>query len=268
MSDLLRLLKSASPPVEEAALLIAADAYPGLDVAAYLGKLDEMAAPLLPLASGGGPRLRDALVEQVYATLGFSGNEAAYYDPCNSYLNDVIDRRKGIPITLAVVLIALGRRVGLQVDGIGFPGHFLVRVGGPDGDYLDPFNEGRVLKRVDLFQLAQRFLGDQHQLVESQLQPAKIDVMVVRMLFNLQKIYERRGDHARALLACDRLVDISDAPFHRRDRGMHALALGAEEAAVEDLDRYLELAPGAEDAASVLGVLQRAGARDTSLSLN
>lgn len=268
MSQLLRVLEGPSPTIEEVALVIAADAYPRLKVAAYLATLDEMAAPLRSLAGAHREVLREALVEHMYGELMFRGNEQQYYDPRNSYFNEVLEHRTGIPITLSAVFMALGRRIGLQVEGVGFPGHFLVRVGGDDGEYVDAFNDGRVLQRDDLMALARRFLGEHASLAEAQLQPVSLRVMAVRMLFNLQKIYERRGDHASALVACDRLVDISDAPFHHRDRGMHALTLGAEQAAMADLDRYLELAPGAEDAAHVLGVLQQAAQRDTSLSLN
>jgi regulator of sirC expression with transglutaminase-like and TPR domain len=168
----------------------------------------------------------------------------------------VLERRTGIPITLAVVLISLGRRLGFTIEGVGFPGHFLVRAGGEGGSYLDPFHEGKLLGRPDLEKLAERVLGDA-RLAHSQLEPVTARVMAVRMLFNLQQIYERRGDHARALLVCDRLVDVADAPFHRRDRGIHAFALGSHEVAQQDFEAYLETQSDADDAARILALLDK-----------
>lgn len=261
MSSLLEVLEAGAPPIEEVALAIAADAYPHLEAARYVRLLDELAAPLGPLlAAARSERQRRAIfTDYVYGTLGFHGNTGDYYDPRNSYLNDVIDRRTGIPITLAVVLMALGRRAGLRVEGVGFPGHFLARVGGPDGELLDPFSDGNVVEPAELAQIAGR-LFDARALA-SVLEPVDCRAMAVRMLFNLQHIHERRGDHAQALVVCDRLVDLAGAPFHRRDRGLHALALGAITAAIADLEAYLASHPEADDRDRIAVVLEGARAR-------
>jgi regulator of sirC expression with transglutaminase-like and TPR domain len=251
----------AEAPIEDVALAIATDEYPGLDVDHYRGVLDAWAAQAQTAvdAETDLPHKLVAFARHVYRDLGFVGNEGDYYDPRNSFLNDVIERRTGIPITMAVVLMALGRRLGLQIEGVGFPGHFLVRAGGEGGLYLDPFNGGQVLDRADLLELARTVIGNP-SIARGQLEPVDHRVIAVRMLFNLQQIYERRGDHPKALVVCDRLCDLTDAPFHLRDRGRHALALGANAAARDDFRRYLELASGAEDSEKVQEWLRRASA--------
>lgn len=258
MSALARVLDAKDPPIEEVALAIAMDAYPGLRPERHLAALDahaERARDRMGRAAGLDGRV-EVLRWLVYEQLGFRGNAADYYDPRNSYFNEVLDRRLGIPITLAAVLMALARRLELRLDGVAFPGHFLVRAGGPGGLVLDPFDGARRLERRELEQLARRVTGQGQALMPAQLEPVGPRVMAVRMLFNLQQIYERRHDHARALVVCDRLVDLTGAPFHRRDRGEHALALGATAAAVADLQAYLAAAPEADDAERVRSLLR------------
>ena len=255
---LLAALEANPPLIEEVAFAIAEDEYPGLARERYRTLLDELADSARAAMEGGDESLRlQRFLDHVYGPLGFRGNDDDYYDPKNSYLNEVLERRTGIPITLAVVLMALGRRVGLHIEGIAFPGHFLARAGGDT--YLDPFHRGRILERVDLEELGERFLGNP-RLTASQLEPVEARLMAVRMLYNLQQIYERRGDHARALVVCDRLVDVADAPFHRRDRGIHALALGAHEAAQRDLEAYLATHADATDATRIRQLLGKARA--------
>jgi regulator of sirC expression with transglutaminase-like and TPR domain len=270
---LLHALAEDEPRIEDVALAIASDAYPQLDVARQLRVLDELAEPLaVPIAAARHTREAAELMSaHLFEELGFRGNETSYYDPRNSYLNDVLERRLGIPITLAVVMMAVGRRVGLSVEGIGFPGHFLVRFGGPRGHYADPFHRGKPLSRDELLELAERFdaRGPDGTVVEpsealgAYLRPVDPRAMASRMLSNLQQIFERAGDHARALVVCDRLVDVSGAPHHRRDRGKHALALGAMRQARVDLSAYLRAVPDAPDAASLQRDLERA-TRDES----
>ncbi|MBM4374745.1 MAG: tetratricopeptide repeat protein [Deltaproteobacteria bacterium] len=263
-----RALAIDEPRVEDVALAIAADAYPGLDVEACLRELDAIAAPLREQAMrlADVRALGEALNARLFEELGFRGNEASYYDPRNSYLNEVLARRVGIPITLAVLMIAVGRRVGLAVDGVGFPGHFLVRIGGAQGYYADPFHRGKALTSDDLLELAERFdargpSGERiapADALASYLRPVDPRTVAVRMLSNLQQIFERAGDHARALVVCDRLVDVLGSPHHRRDRGRHALALGAYRSARVDLSAYLRAAEGAPDAEEIQALLERA----------
>lgn len=257
--DLVGAVREESVSPEAAALLIARDAKPDLRVEHELARIDGLAAelgkqdPNAPAAEQA-----HALSAFLYDRLGFRGNEEDYHDPRNSYLDDVITRRTGIPITLAVLLGAVGRRADLSVEGIGFPGHFLVRVGGPEGVYVDPFFGGRVLSTEALERLAVRMLGQSARLTPEHLLPVSLRALVVRMLLNLKHAHERVGDHARALVVCDRLVDLTDSSGFRRDRGLHALELGAFEAARDDLDAYLAASPRADDAEAIRNALARA----------
>jgi regulator of sirC expression with transglutaminase-like and TPR domain len=254
---LVSLLRTDDPPVELAALLVAWDARRTLDVEAELRALDDLAAPL----RGLGARSADArqaalgLAGHLHGALGFRGNREDYYDPRNSYLDQVIARRAGIPLSLAVLYLAIARRAGVPAEGVGFPGHFLVRVGGPGGVYQDPFNGGAVLDEADLGDLGRRFLGGR-AVGPEHLAIASTASVVVRMLSNLQVAHAKRGDHAAALLVCDRLVEITDEPSRRRDRGMHALALRAYEVAIDDLEAYLRARPASPDRARVLEALR------------
>jgi regulator of sirC expression with transglutaminase-like and TPR domain len=259
---LLAALADPATPMEVLALLVAKDEYPALSIETCREKLDELAMPLEALSLGRRSPLEqaDALRSLVYGELGFRGNERDYYDPRNSYLNDVIERRLGIPITLAFVLMAIGRRAAVQVDGIGFPGHFLVRIGGEGGVYVDPFFDGRLVNDAALERLAEKFLGGASKLAPEHLHVVSVRSMLVRMLVNLKHAHERRQDHARALVASDRLVDVTASATFRRDRGLHALALGASAAAIEDLEAYLGESRTPPDESAVRRALARARA--------
>lgn len=267
--SLIELLHGDEPPVEFAAIYIARDAHPDIDVAGTLHALDALAAGV-SFADAAPPAEHAArLARHVYETHGFHGNADDYGDPRNSYLDDVLARRTGIPITLAVVLMAVGRRAGLLVEGIGFPGHFLARVGGASGVLVDPFHAGRVVDRDALDRLATVTLGSASRLRDEHLAPATTRAIAARMLLNLKTAHEGRGDHPRALVVCDRLVDLAGQPDHRRDRGLHALALGAHRAAESDLAAYLAAKPDASDARHVTEALERArrGAASTRAAL-
>ncbi|MBX7195073.1 MAG: transglutaminase-like domain-containing protein [Sandaracinaceae bacterium] len=244
---------SSAAPIEELALQVARDAYPSLRVEAVLRQLDTMAEAVAPrLAHEREPRSQAlTLGEYLHDELELRGNEVDYHDPRNSYLNEVLARKVGLPITLSVLWIAIGRRAGVHVEGIGFPGHFLARVGRERTVLVDPFREGRLVTHVELERLATHHLGGADRLRAEHLVPVDARSMLVRMLVNLKHAHERRADHARALLVCDRLVDLTHAPTFRRDRGLHALALGASGAALDDLDAYLEAGAPEGDAASI-----------------
>lgn len=263
----------ATSTIEDAALFVARDAYPRLDVAHYLGMLDAWAADFRSSDFGSEGALSGAATDPfasaralgayLFSRLGFHGNQQAYYDARNSYLNDVLDSRRGIPLTLAIVILAISRRVGLTADGILFPGHFLVRLGGPFGCFIDPFLGARILSTVDLEILIKRTMGPDAELEREHLAVADTRSMVIRMLNNLRAIFEKSGNHARSLVVCDRLVDLDAGPHAYRDRGLSALALGAREAARADLRVYLELAPDAEDRDKIQRALTRANAPAT-----
>ena len=257
--DVIELFASdPEPPLDEVALAIARDALPMMDLDAQRAALDALAEPLRARASQLYRPIDQAalLGTYVYDELGFAGDEETYDDPSNSYLPLVIARRRGIPITLGVLLAAIGRRVGMDVEGVGFPGHFLVRVGGVGGVYVDPFFRARVMSVAGLETLLRRVTGESGRIQDEHLAVVGAHAVTVRMLANLKNSHERRGDHARALVVCDRLVDLTGAPEPRRDRGLHALALGATEAAAADLQAYLNGRPDARDAAKVTATLE------------
>jgi regulator of sirC expression with transglutaminase-like and TPR domain len=252
--------------VASGAALIARDAYGSLDIDRLLGRFDELAAPLLGRGGGGGHELRslslheqaNELAAHLYGQLGFRGNEQDYYDPRNSLLPDVLERKLGIPITLALVYCEVGRRVGLRARGVNFPGHFLVRIDPPDTDdpsvfvAVDPFFGGRLLDTPALQRLLERSAPGQRLSPAEHLAAATPRAMLVRMLINLKWIYATRGDSARALLALDRIISLTpDSVPALRERGMLAAKLGAVEAARADLSRLLELVPQAPDAGSI-----------------
>jgi regulator of sirC expression with transglutaminase-like and TPR domain len=235
------------------AALIARDAYGSLDVDRLLERLDDLAAPLAgrDLASLPAEAQADAVSGYLYETLGYRGNEADYYDPKNSLLPDVLDRKLGIPITLALVYCEVARRVGVRARGVSFPGHFLVRVDAREREdapvAVDPFFGGRRLDEPGLKKLLERAAPSQTLVIEEHLTPATARTMLVRMLINLKWIHATRGDFARALLALDRIISLTpDSVPALRERGMLAARLGANEAARADLSRLLELVPQAD----------------------
>ncbi len=239
----------------EAALWVAATEYPDLDVPAWLARLDVLgaaAARLVPRAAGAGEaaaRLATLLFEQE----GFRGNVDAYYDPRNSFLNDVLARRLGIPITLSVLCIDVAARAGVTVQGVGLPGHFVVRVvRGGAGRLLDPFHGGAALDEAACERLVQRALGRAVALEPAWLRPVSTREIVARMLANLKAIYAAGRDWPRALRIADGLVALlPEALAEVRDRGDVHARLGAPRAAIADWERYLRGAPDAPDAGAV-----------------
>ncbi|MBM3344061.1 MAG: tetratricopeptide repeat protein [Betaproteobacteria bacterium] len=244
----------------QAALVIAADAYPALDVAAYLQRLDQLAQTLRArLRADIGPADKlSALSHYLFDELGYAGNSDDYYDPRNSFLNDVIDRKLGIPITLSVLYIEVGRRLSLPLTGVSFPGHFLVKCALRDGAVvLDTFAKGASLGIKDLQSRLRALSGGQDMPPEAVMRllgaapPAHI---IARMLRNLKAIYLERGDKDRALNAMNRVLDLSpDAADAYRERGRLLEVMECFRAALADYERYLQLEPRALDARAVQG---------------
>jgi regulator of sirC expression with transglutaminase-like and TPR domain len=238
----------------EGALLIASDARPGLDPSAIAAQLDELAEPLAPKALGRLPAAAQAraLADQLFVHIGFHGNTADYYDPRNSFLDEVLARRTGIPITLSVVYVEVARRLGVRASPVSFPGHFLVCI---DDErqrlVIDPFHGGRALGATTLGELLRRS-GSNLAFTTELVAPTPVRQVVARMLMNLRAIYAMRGDYARLLVVFDRLLDLLPGSAEEfRDRGFLFARLGAPDAAVSDLRRYLELVPRAADADDV-----------------
>lgn len=204
-----------------AALLVALPEYPGLDVASYIDELDKMGAiAALRIAEARGLPPLGTVIRYLYEELGFHGNTTDYYDPRNSFLNEVLDRRTGIPISLALVLTEICRRVGIDARGVSFPGHFLVRVSDENGDimFIDPF-DGRLLDDRHLAELHERAIGKEGPIDPRVLEPASKGHVLLRILNNLRTIYERAGDQDRLLGVLARMQVLSpDDEIHGRIR--------------------------------------------------
>jgi regulator of sirC expression with transglutaminase-like and TPR domain len=248
------LIGAPEVPLAETALAIAEEEYPELDAAAYVARLDALGREVetrLGTSRSPANALR-ALRAVLFEEHAFRGNEQDYYDPRNSFLNEVMDRRLGIPITLAILTIEVAHRVGLVLHGVGFPGHFLVKhVLGDRETFLDPFRGGELLTADDCAARLRRTSPERpmHARYLSAVTPRQV---IGRMLHNLKKIYVERGDDVRALWVTDRLVLLApNDPAERRDRGLVEARLGGVAAALGDLEAYLAAVPTAEDAATV-----------------
>ena len=245
------------------ALEIARIAYPALEPAQYLTKLDELAEGTRARMAGGLPpeAVARAVGDHLFRTCGFRGNAEDYYDPRNSFLNDVLDRRTGIPISLSVVFIEVTRRLGVTADGVGFPGHFLVRVAGERGPVLlDPFFGGRAVGDAELIERLRTLPGGRqlNAVPPETVRAASTPEVLTRMLRNLVRVYLDRRDTALALAAVDLLlVLLPDSPDDLRTRGALYESLDCAAAALADFRRYLELAPTAPDADDVRERLTR-----------
>lgn len=241
-----------------AALLIAKTEYPDLDVRDYLGRLDGLAADA-KVPEGEPLRRLHRLREFLFEELGFRGNAGEYYDPRNSFLNDVLDRRLGIPITLALVLIEVGRRLGLHIHGIGLPGHFIV---GFKGDrcrmLLDPFNGGAILTPEGCQDVVSRLLGRPVELQDEHFAPVTKRPFLIRMLSNLKAIYFKQEAWDKARMVSERLVVLDPVnACEVRDRGLVLANLGALVAAARDWETYLRERPESSDAEAVRARLRR-----------
>ncbi len=237
----------------EAALLIAAEAYPDLDVPAYIHQLDALAgeARCAITTAGGGAQAVAQLNHFLFAEKRFVGNQKDYYDRRNSFLNEVLDRRTGIPLTLTLVYMEVARRVGLRVEGVSFPGHFLAKYVGDDEIIIDAFF-GRVLTEEQCEERLQAVLGPGAVFEPRYLEAAGPKDILVRMLRNLKHIYLNAAEYEQALACCDRVLLLSpDLPHELRDRGLVYQQLECYGAAVSDLERFLRLAPSDDSADTI-----------------
>lgn len=254
-------MSGSGPALEVGAALIARDAHPDLDLREVLSRIDTLAEPLTSRDLHVRPpeEAVQTIVRHLYEVHGFAGNTDDYGDPRNSYLDDVLERRRGIPITLAIVLLGVARRAGVPARGVSFPGHFLVRFERPSGGPLmiDPFRRGRTLGVEELTQLLRRSVP-QARLQLRHLEPASTRAILTRVLVNLKNAHSARGDFASALVAAMRITTlVPREPWAIRDRGVLQAQLGAPAAARADLIRYLELAPSAEDGERIRELLAR-----------
>jgi regulator of sirC expression with transglutaminase-like and TPR domain len=246
--------------VAELALELARDEHPDLDVEAYLSELEAMAHEARACMRGALEARVTGLCRYLFHELGFRGNTHDYYDPRNSYLNEVLDHRTGIPITLTTVAIAVGARAGLRIVGVGLPGHFVAKaVEGGREVLFDPFHGGRPLTACDCELLVQQVTGRPFEATPANLGGIPLALMVQRMLNNLKGIYLRSQDYGRAARVLERLRQLdSDDPALRRDLGACLVQVGQQGKAIDHLDAYLAAVPGAEDAESVRRLLGQA----------
>lgn len=199
-----------------ASLVIAEPEYPELDVGHYVAVVDGMARAVQARVRSTGPERELDIVRAVNALLfeelGYRGNHDDYYDPKNSFLNEVLERRTGIPITLSLLVMEITRRAGVEMKGVSFPGHFLVKYERPAGDLLfDPFHGGVALSRADLEERLERAFGRKTSLSPSHLAGASRRQILTRILNNLRGIYQRRGDARRERAALERLAILNPA---------------------------------------------------------
>jgi regulator of sirC expression with transglutaminase-like and TPR domain len=257
-------------PLLDTALLIARDEYPDLDAAGITAQVDTYAEALRPQLARDDidlPARLTAINRYLFDEVGFAGNVHQYDDPRNSYLNQVVDRKLGIPISLAVIQIEVTRRLGMPLDGVSFPGHFLVRLPVDDGILvLDPYNKGRPVSAEELRERASPHLGgqtpDDQQLLQI-LAPATHRMILMRMLRNLKGLYAQAEDWERVARSADRLLKLSpDTAEALRDRGLAYRELGYAKGAREDLARYLQLLPEADDVDAIrVALIELSGER-------
>lgn len=265
--SLSELLRHPDAHEEHAAIWIARDAHGTLVPRDVLLQLDALATDfeVEELDDLDANEQATALIHHLALRHHFVGNEQNYNDPENSYIDSVLRRKSGIPISLAVIYLAVARRAEIPAYPVGFPGHFLVRIGDSNPAYLDPFG-GKILHTPELTALAERALGPNTPLRPEYLAPISLSHVAQRMLHNLKRLHEGQRDYARALLVCDRLVELAPTPELRRDRGLFALRLGANRVATTDLAHYLLKRPNAKDVKDVRAAL--AQSRKSEAPLN
>lgn len=250
------LLESDDEDIDlaEAALLLARCEYPALDPEPYLARLRALAAELAERIEPDADIAERilALNQFLFAEHGFAPNIENFYDPRNSFLNDVVERKLGIPITLAVIYIEIGKRVGLRLVGVSFPGRFLVKLPLEKGDIvLDPSASGRPLSESELLERLKPLHEDVAPAaisLEPFLVAARKQDILLRMLRNLKAIYLHKRSYDKALVILDDILELAPAqPQELRERGEVYETLECFRAASEDYQRYLELQPGAPD---------------------
>jgi regulator of sirC expression with transglutaminase-like and TPR domain len=226
-------------PLAAASLMIAAPEYPNLDIPAYLAQLEDLGGEV-------ALRIRDAesasekcdtLVQFLSMNERFRGNIDDYYNPKNSFLNEVLDRKLGLPISLAVIYLEVGRSAGMRLEGVGLPGHFILRYGDL---FVDPFY-GVTLSMQEIEERVREATGEK-RLDPVHLEPVGAKRILVRLLTNLKYLYIAREDFKRAFACCERsLALIPDSPGDLRDRGLLSLELEAFKGGIQDLERFLAL---------------------------
>jgi len=240
-----------------AALAIALPSYPGLDIERCVEKIGALAARVERRAGEerNAFRLIAATNLVLFTEEGFRGNSDDYYDPRNSFLNEVLDRKTGIPITLSVLYMEVARRAGLSLQGVGFPGHFLVKYAAEEASdelVIDPFHQGEVTPAGEFASRVRERHGEQLAFHPGLLDTISKRQILQRMLNNLKAIYLKQADYRSCLAVVERLLILDpDSPSEVRDRGIVYFHLECFSQALADLELYLRGAPGARDAETV-----------------
>jgi regulator of sirC expression with transglutaminase-like and TPR domain len=239
----------------EAALLIAKEIeYPNLDISKYSDKIDLIADQIKGRTMGNSDAfsLVSEINKYLFTEEGFRGNEDDYYDPRNSFLNDVLDRKTGIPIALSVMYMEVGARVGLPLSGVGFPGHFIIKYSAQSEILIDPFNKGRILSGTDCQEMLNQMYAGGVKLKAVFLESVTKKQILARMLQNLKSIYINSQDFVKALSVVDMLLIIDpDNTSELRDRGLISYNLECFASALSDVEEYLRLVPQAEDSEAI-----------------
>jgi regulator of sirC expression with transglutaminase-like and TPR domain len=247
----------------KAALLIAQEEYPDLYPEEYINALDTMAFELSErLPNERYPmRVIQSINKYLYEDLGFSGNTKTYYDPRNSFLNDVIERRTGIPITLALIYLEVARRIDFPMVGVGMPGHFLIRPDIPDMNiFVDAFHTGNVMFPQDCQDRLSQIYQQPVTLKPEHLVTVSNKQLLGRILSNLKYVYLNQQELEKALAAVERILLLSpDAILEIRDRGLLSYQLGRFTQSASDLESYLTQSPNAQDAAVIRRLLTQLG---------
>jgi regulator of sirC expression with transglutaminase-like and TPR domain len=251
---------AADVDIVEVALGLARDEYPHLDVAGYIAEFDEWADKLRLRLHGQLDDQVEELANLLFNEEGFRGDLEDYYNPENSYLNRVIDRRCGLPITLSLIAIAVGNRAGLSIEGVGLPGHFIAMAGdGTDAVMFDPFNGGNILTIADCEQLAEQATGEPFETSRESLGPTSHAAIIRRMLTNLKGTYLQRNDFQKATRIIRRILQLEPHNANeRRDLGVCLVQSGRHGAAIDHLEVYLGTEPVASDVELVRQMLKRA----------
>jgi regulator of sirC expression with transglutaminase-like and TPR domain len=243
--------------VVEAALWVACEEYPDLDVTAEAKSLEDLCDGCADRTDGReNPFARlNCVQEYMFEELGFHGNLENYDDPRNSFLNEVMARRTGIPLTMSLVFLELARAAGFKVRGVGLPGHFVARVTWEERTiFVDPFHGGHVITEEDCRDLVGRSTGRPSLFRQEQLEGVAGRAMIGRLLLNLKHLYLNKSDYRRSLTVVERLLLVSPGNTREiRDKGFLEAHLGRPAEAIADLETYIELAPKAPDVESVRG---------------
>ena len=243
--------------LDRAALIIGLEEYPGLNIQDYLRRLDNLSAQVEVLVGmdRSATNVIQSLNEVLFVQEGLHGNSEDYYDPRNSYLNEVLDRKMGIPISLSILYMEVARRIGFSIEGVGFPGHFFVKhVEDGRETLIDTFNSGRTLTLNDCQELLDRVYGGAVSVHPSLLQSMNRRAIVTRMLYNLKGIYYQKEQYNKALSIVERILMLNPGiPSEIRDRGLLYMQTSLFAKALVDLEFYLAHATAPDDRLYIQG---------------